>query len=177
VPQIEVTFDIDANGIVHVSAKDLGTGKEQKIRIESSSGLGEDEIRRMVREAEQNAAADRKEKETAEAKNAADGLLYTAEKALRDLGAKVGETDRKAVESAAAELRASLAADDAGLIRSKTEELQKAAYRLSEELYKDAGSRAQATGGSERGSARSKPAPEAAEDVDYEIVDDGKKKK
>ena len=190
IPQIEVTFDIDANGIVHVSAKDLGTGKEQKIRIESSSGLSEDEIKRMVREAESNAAEDRRERERAETSNAADSLLYSTEKSLRDLGDKVGESDRQAAESAAAELRAALASEDAALITSKLEGLQRAAYALAEEIYKDAsarssqadatkadsprkdpgtrekaGARTRKGGGGERGS------PGGAEDVDYEVVE------
>jgi molecular chaperone DnaK len=190
IPQIEVTFDIDANGIVHVSAKDLGTGKEQKIRIESSSGLSEDEIKRMVRDAEYNAAEDRRERERAETSNAADSLLYSTEKSLRDLGDKVGESDRQAAESAATELRAALASEDAALITSKLEGLQRAAYALAEEIYKDAsarssqadatkadsprkdpgtrekaGARTRKGGGGERGS------PGGAEDVDYEVVE------
>ena len=137
-----MTFDIDANGIVHVSAKDLGTGKEQKIRIESSSGLSEDEIKRMVREAESHAAEDRRERERAETNNAADSLLYATEKSLRDLGDKVSNEDRAAAEAAAAELRAALASEDPGLIKSKMEALQRAAYALAEEVYKDASARA-----------------------------------
>jgi molecular chaperone DnaK len=186
VPQIDVTFDIDANGIVHVSAKDLGTGKEQKIRIESSSGLSEDEIKRMVREAESHAAEDRRDRERAEANNAADSLLYGTEKSLRDLGEKVSQADRASAETAAAELRAALASEDPGLIKSKTEALQRAAYALAEEVYKDAAARAakaetagdnsdnaekagtrprKGTGGREDGPKK------GAEDVDYEVVE------
>ena len=119
VPQIEVTFDIDANGIVHVSAKDLGTGKEQKIRIESSSGLSEDEIRRMVKDGEANAAKDRAERERAEARNGADSLLYAAEKSLRDLGdrADAAEAARARSRRRPSELRAALEADDATAAR------------------------------------------------------------
>jgi molecular chaperone DnaK len=189
IPQIEVTFDIDANGIVHVSAKDLGTGKEQKIRIESSSGLSEEEIKRMVREAESNAAEDRREREKAELLNSADSLLYSTEKSLRDLGNKVREPDRQAAESAAGELRAALASEDPGLIRSKLEALQRAAYALAEEVYKDASARsAQAapdekrTNGSDnREKAGAKPRrgskeeessnPPGGDDSDYEVVD------
>ena len=137
-PQIEVTFDIDANGIVHVSAKDLGTGKEQKIRIESSSGLGEEEIRRMVRDAEAHAAEDRAEREKAEGKNAAESLIYATEKSLADLGEKVGGEDSAAIAAAVAELRAALHSDDASLIKGRTEALRQAAFRLSEEVYRDA---------------------------------------
>jgi molecular chaperone DnaK len=177
VPQIEVTFDIDANGIVHVSAKDLGTGKEQKIRIESSSGLSEDEIKRMVRDAESHAAEDRTERERAEARNAADSLLYSTEKSLRDIGEKVSDADRKAVETAAAELRAALTTDDLSLIKGRTDALTKAAYSLAEEVYKDASARQQGNGsGSEPGAAADAAGQDAPGDVDYEVVDDGKKK-
>ncbi|MGA2642243.1 MAG: molecular chaperone DnaK [Spirochaetia bacterium] len=185
IPQIEVTFDIDANGIVHVSAKDLGTGKEQKIRIESSSGLSEDEIKRMVRDAELHAAEDRRERERAETSNAADSLLYSTEKSLRDLGEKVNESDRQAAETAAAELRAALASEDPGLIRSKLEALQRAAYAFAEEVYKDASARSAQAGspGSDPGNGK-KTDPKTpkgaggdrgtragAEDVDYEVVE------
>ncbi|HEY9595436.1 MAG TPA: molecular chaperone DnaK, partial [Spirochaetia bacterium] len=146
VPQIEVTFDIDANGIVHVSARDLGTGKEQKIRIESSSGLSEEEIRRMVKDAESHAAEDRRERDFAEARNTADTLLYSTEKSLRDLGDKVGDSDRKAAESAAAELRAAMETGDIGLVKSKTDALQRAAYALAEELYRGSGARSTSGG-------------------------------
>ncbi len=140
VPQIEVTFDIDANGIVHVSARDLGTGKEQKIRIESSSGLAEEEIRRMVRDAEAHAAEDRAEREKAETRNGAESLIYATEKSLQDLGEKVGEEDRAAVSAAVAGLRAAMESDDAAAIRAGAEALQKAAFRLSEGVYGKAGS-------------------------------------
>jgi len=185
IPQIEVTFDIDANGIVHVSAKDLGTGKEQKIRIESSSGLSEDEIKRMVRDAESHAAEDRRERERAETSNAADSLLYSTEKSLRDLGDKVSEADRQAAKTAAAELRAALASEDPGLITSKMEALQRAAYALAEEVYKDASARSakaagpangsgsgEATGAKPRKGSGGEHGPrEGAEDVDYEVVE------
>jgi len=192
VPQIEVTFDIDANGIVHVSAKDLGTGKEQKIRIESSSGLSEEEIKRMVREAESHAAEDRRDRERAELSNAADSLLYSTEKSLRDLGDKVKESDRQAAESAAAELRAALSTGDPGLIRSCLDALQRAAYALAEEVYKDASARSASGRGTENGTgpresgsgprekAGARPrrssrgeedGPSRPEDSDYEVVE------
>ena len=138
VPQVEVAFDIDANGIVHVSAKDLGTGKEQKIRIESSSGLAEDEITRMVRDADAHAAEDRAERDKAEARNTAETLIYSTEKSLAELGEKVGEQDRSAIASAAAELRAALESGDAGLVKGRTDALRQAAFRLSEAIYRDA---------------------------------------
>jgi molecular chaperone DnaK len=169
IPQIEVTFDIDANGIVHVSAKDLGTGKVQKIRIESSSGLSEDEIKRMVRDAEAHAAEDRADRERAEARNDADSLLYATEKSLRDLGDKVDQTDRTAIEAAAAELRAALHTDDLPLIKGRTDALRKAAYHLAEDVYKDASSP------KTEKKAEQEPGPdEAGSDADYEVVDNGK---
>ncbi|MGA2975743.1 MAG: molecular chaperone DnaK [Spirochaetia bacterium] len=187
IPQVEVAFDIDANGIVHVSARDLGTGKEQKIRIESSSGLSEEEIKRMVRDAESHAAEDRRDRERAETRNAADTLLYATEKALRDLGEKVGDSDRKAIETALAELRAALEAEDVGLIKGRMDALQRAAHQLAEEVYKEASSRSsqgdapQGSGkesGSGNGSARrsgngrgARNPKEGTEDVDYEVVE------
>ena len=182
VPQIEVTFDIDANGILHVSAKDLGTNKEQKIRIESSSGLKEDEIKRMVREAEEHSEEDHKAREAVEARNEADGLIYATEKALKDFGEKVSADDRRSIETAVADLRAVMTSGDVAKIREKTEELKKASNKLSEEVYKKAQAEGEegkgpeaphgdASGGTESG-ARSNP---DAEDVDYEVVDDDKK--
>jgi molecular chaperone DnaK len=179
IPQIEVTFDIDANGIVHVSARDLGTGKEQKIRIESSSGLSEDEIKRMIRDAETHANEDRREREKAEARNAADSLLYSTEKSLRDLGAKASDADKEAVENAAAELRAALEADDPSLIKAKTDALTRAAYRLAEEAYRERESRPRSGGPSGNGAAGGRKRREetprtskaGAEDVDYEVVE------
>jgi molecular chaperone DnaK len=187
VPQIEVTFDIDANGIVHVSAKDLGTGKEQKIRIESSSGLSDEEIKRMVKEAESHAQEDKQEREKAEARNEADNLIYTTEKSLRDYGDKITEDDRKTIESAVADLRKAMESDQAGEMKSKTEALKQAAYKLAEEVYKSTASQA---GGAEGGAQEAGPTAEAAgsggdgqesgetvEDADYEVVDDEDSKK
>ncbi len=181
VPQVEVTFDIDANGIVHVSAKDLGTGKEQKIRIEASSGLNDEQIDKMVKEAEAHAAEDKRERERADARNEADGLLYTTEKSLKDYGDKVSAEDRAAIEAAAAELKKTLDGQDVEAMKSRTEALKQASYKLAEEIYKNAspGSAPGADGGP--GPA---PGPEAgasgkaggAEDVDYRVVDDEEKK-
>ena len=178
IPQIEVTFDIDANGIVHVSARDLGTGKEQKIRIESSSGLSEEEIRRMVRDAESHAADDRRDRELAETRNAADSLLYASEKSLRESGEKADPSDRRAIEGAAAELRAVLDSGDIPLLKVKTEALTRAAHRLSETLYEEAsragrgGNAPGAPGGGPRGGdGAARGAKDAAEDVDYEVVE------
>jgi len=174
VPQIEVTFDIDANGIVHVSAKDLGTGKEQKIRIESSSGLTESDIERMVREAEAHAEEDRRERERAEARNEADTLIYTTEKSLKDLGDKVSAADRSRIEEAVADLKKAMEGTDVEAIKSKTEALKQASYKLAEEMYKhttpqgDAGASGASSGNTDSGTR-------SAEDVDYEVVDDDKK--
>jgi molecular chaperone DnaK len=177
VPQIEVTFDIDANGIVHVSARDQGTGREQRIRIESSSGLSEDEIRRMVKDAEVNSAKDRAARERAEARNRADSLLYAAEKSLRDVGEREDTAAaRREVEAAAAELRAALAADDERLLAAKTEALQQASHRLADLIYRDAGPDSAAGGEPAAGTGRRRRSAKAArreapQDVDYEVVD------
>lgn len=175
VPQIEVTFDIDANGIVHVSAKDLGTGKEQKIRIESSSGLSESEIEKMVKDAEANAEADKKLKETAEARNQADSMIYATEKALKDYGDKVSADEKANIETAIADLKKAMESNSADEMKAKTEALAQASHKLAEEVYKtsqgqpgngqsgnDAGSSSSADNGNEN-----KP---DADDADFEVV-------
>jgi molecular chaperone DnaK len=174
VPQIEVTFDIDANGILHVSAKDLGTGKEQKIRIEASSGLSEDEIKKMVQDAELHAAEDEKQKETIEARNLADSMIYQTEKSLTEYGDKIGEDDKNAINAAIADLKKVLedANSDAAAIKAKTEELQKASYKLAEEMYKNTQAQGAANAGADAGATGN--ANNAAEDADYEVVDDDK---
>ncbi len=136
VPQIEVTFDIDANGIVHVSAKDLGTGREQKIVITASTNLSDDEIQKAVKEAEQFAADDKKRKEEVDAKNAADSAVYQAEKTLKELGDKIDPADKQTVESAIAKLKGSISANNIDEMKADTEALQKAFYAVSEKLYK-----------------------------------------
>jgi len=188
VPQIEVTFDIDANGIVHVSAKDLGTGKEQKIRIEASSGLGDQDIERMVKEAEAHAAEDKAERERADARNEADGLVYQTEKNLKDYGDKVSASDKAAVEAAVADLKKVLDSPDAGVIKEKTEALKQAFYKISEEIYKNAGPaggqgapNGGAQGASDAGASGGSAAGDAgkggkADDVDYRVVDEEDKK-
>ena len=181
VPQIEVTFDIDANGIVHVSAKDLGTGKEQKIRIESSSGLNEDEINRMVHEAEDHAEEDKALREKVEVRNNADTLIYSTEKSLSEYGEKVSESDREQISAAIEDLKKAVEADVTDDIKAKTEALQQAAYKLAEEVYKDAGAQAQQqqpaddAGGGEEDRSSGSAEPDSSgnvEDVDYEVVDD-----
>ena len=186
VPQIEVTFDIDANGIVHVSAKDLGTGKEQHIRIESSSGLSESEIDRMVKEAEANAEADKKERERVDVRNEADSMIYATEKSLNELGDKVGGADKQKIEDAIAALKQALQGDDVEAIKSKTEALKQASYKIAEEIYKQQGGAAGAgaagagagpnMGGASGASGASGAGPDKgkADDVDYEFVDDEK---
>ncbi|MDR2659863.1 MAG: molecular chaperone DnaK [Spirochaetaceae bacterium] len=187
IPQIEVTFDIDANGIVHVSAKDLGSGKEQKIRIESSSGLNESDIERMVKDAEMHAAEDKQEKEKAEARNEADSLIYSSEKNIKELGDKLNAADKTKTEEAIAELRKSLENDNTADIKAKTEALKQTAYKLAEELYKNQGGGTQGAGAAAQGGGfdggagtTQSEAPNSgggtngAEDVDYEIVDDKK---
>ena len=173
VPQIEVTFDIDANGIVHVSAKDLGTGKEQHIRIESSSGLSESEIDRMVKEAEANAENDKKEREKVEVRNEADSMIYQTEKTLKEMGDKVNAADKQRIEEAVAALKKAIEGGDTADIKSKTEALQQAAYKIAEEMYKQQGAQAGAAGAGAAGdAAESGPTKGTADDVDYEVVKD-----
>lgn len=148
VPQIEVTFDIDANGIVHVSAKDLGTGKEQKIRIESSSGLSDAEIDRMVRDAESHAAEDKKAREAIEAKNQAESVVYTTEKALKDFGDKVSSDEKSKIEASLQSLKDALSNPNATAqeLKSKTEQVQRDSMELGEKVYQNAQSQAGANG-------------------------------
>ncbi len=179
VPQVEVAFDIDANGIVHVSAKDLGTGKEQKIRIESSSGLSEEEVDRMVKEAEANAETDKKNREAAEVHNEAESLAYSSEKLLKDNEDKIQPEERSAVEAAIAELRKAAEGDDAESIRSKIEALNQAMHPIAERIYSQeqaaaggegaTGEEAGPAGGEETGGSGSQT---DAEDIDYEVVDE-----
>ncbi|MBI1319558.1 MAG: molecular chaperone DnaK [Candidatus Hydrogenedens sp.] len=145
-PQIEVSFDIDADGILHVQAKDLGSGKEQKIRIESSSGLSEDEINKMVRDAEANAEADKQKRAEIDKRNSADALVYSSEKALRENGDKIGAEDKQAIENAIADLKKALEGSDVAAIDAATEKLNTASHKLAEAMYAQAGA---AAGGAE----------------------------
>jgi molecular chaperone DnaK len=151
VPQIEVTFDIDANGIVHVSAKDLGTGKEQSIRITASSGLSEDDIERMVKEAESHADEDKKKQELIEVRNNADTLVYTTEKSLRDMGEQVDPALKSDIESKIEAVKSALQGEDASAIKAAHDELAQASHKLAEQLY--ANQSQQAQGGAEAGGA------------------------
>ena len=135
-PQIEVTFDIDANGIVSVSAKDKGTGKEQKITIQASGGLSEDEIDKMVREAEENAEADKERKELVEAKNQAESLIHSTEKSIQDHGDKVDPTTIEAIELSIKALQETLESDDADKIRARSQDVTEASMKLGEAIYK-----------------------------------------
>ena len=135
-PQIEVTFDIDANGIVNVSAKDKATGKEQQIRIQASGGLSEADIQKMVKDAEANAAEDKKRREAVDAKNHADALVHSTEKALAEHGSKVEESERRAIEDAVSDLKEALKGDDAEAIKAKTNTLAQASMKLGEAMYK-----------------------------------------
>ncbi|MFQ3578034.1 MAG: molecular chaperone DnaK [Verrucomicrobiia bacterium] len=177
VPQIEVTFDIDANGILHVSAKDMGTQKEQKISITGSSGLSKEEVERMQREAEQHAEEDRKAKELIEARNQADGLAYQCEKQLRELGDKIPADQKRPVEDAISAVRKALDGSDVTAIRAATTELQSKFSAVSEMLYKQAASSAESAGQSESSTSGAKSGTKEGDvvDADFEIVDDGKK--
>ncbi len=182
-PQIEVTFDIDANGIVHVSAKDMATGKEQSIKIEVSSGLNESEIKKMVDDAEKHADEDKKKAEIIQARNEADQFLYASEKMLKDYGDKVSDADKKAIEAAAAELKSAIASDSLERIKAAKEQLEQASHKLAEEMYKHAQQNAGPGAQPGEGPTSAGPAPEqpstpgkdGAVDADFEVVDDDKK--
>jgi molecular chaperone DnaK len=176
VPQIEVTFDIDANGIVNVSAKDRGTGKEQSMTITGGTALPKDDIDRMIREAEQYAEEDRRRREAAEAKNRAEQIVYQTEKSLKDYGDKISDEDRATVERALADLKEKLTGDDTVAITSATETLQQASYKLAEAVYAQASGpgQAQAQAGTEAApDAASGPSPADGDVVDAEIIDEG----
>ena len=179
VPQIDVSFDIDANGIVHVSAKDLGTGKEQKIRIESSSGLSEEEINRMVQDAEKHAEEDKKKKEEVEAKNNADHMIYQTEKLLKESGDKLQPSDKSEIESKVSALKSAIDSNNTDNIKRATEELQAAWSKASETLYKQG--QGQQAGGQQQQSQANETAEDTRKDdsvvdADYEVVDDNDKK-
>jgi molecular chaperone DnaK len=150
-PQVEVTFDIDANGIVHVSAKDLGTGREQSIKITASSGLSEEEIKKMVRDAEAHAEEDKRKKELAEARNEADTLIYSIEKSLADYGDKVSEGERADIASAIEEAKKAKDGEDIAAIKSSMQKLSTVSHKLAEEIYKKAGAGAAGEGGGAAG--------------------------
>jgi len=172
VPQIEVTFDIDANGIVNVSAKDKATGKEQQIRIQASGGLSEEDIEQMVKDAEAHAEEDKKRRELIDAKNQADSLIYSTEKALGEHGDKIEASEKSTIESTIAELKSAVEAEDLEQIQAKTQELASVSMKLGEAMY-------QSSGGDESGGGGGGTAGGGQDDVvdaDFEEVDDDKKK-
>src|SRR5690606_9797062 len=171
IPQIEVTFDIDANGIVNVSAKDLGTGKEQKVTITSSSGLTQEQIERMMKEAEQYAEEDKKRREQVELKNQADSLVYTVDKTLKDLGDKAPADRVEKINQAKEELTKALAGEDYDLIRQKKENLEKELHELSATIYHQAAGTGADTAQGQTGSAGTTEEGPTV-DADYEVKDD-----
>jgi molecular chaperone DnaK len=179
IPQVEVTFDIDANGIVHVSAKDMGTGKEQSIRIQASSGLSEEEIKKKVKDAEAHAEEDKKKKSLVEARNKADQMIYTTEKTLKEFGDKVSSDEKKNIEEKLEKVKQTMKAESADEINKSVDELMQASHKLAEEMYKQtAGAQQQQAGAQEP--PREEPKEEkkddkgkdGAVDADFEVVDD-----
>jgi molecular chaperone DnaK len=186
-PQIEVTFDIDANGIVHVSAKDLGTGKEQRIKIESSSGLSEAEIQNMVKDADANAETDHKKHELVEARNRADQAIYSVERTVKEHGDKISEDERKDITEAKERLEAAMKTESVEIINQKIDDLMTASQKIAEVIYRQTAQSASGAAGGPSG--QEKPQPEQqttgasdgrkedAVDADFEVVDDKDKKK
>jgi molecular chaperone DnaK len=177
-PQIEVTFDIDANGIVNVNAKDKATGKEQQIRIQASGGLSDADIDRMVKDAERHAGEDKRRREQVEARNHADAMIHATEKDLGEYGDKIAAADKEAIERAISDLRGVLDSDDADVIKGKTEILGQARMKLGEAMYR--ASQGQAAGaGAEAGGggAESAAGGEKVVDAEFEEVDPEKSKK
>jgi molecular chaperone DnaK len=184
-PQVEVTFDIDANGIVQVSAKDKATGKEQQIRIQASGGLSETDIDRMVKDAEAHAEEDKRKRELVEAKNGADALIHTTERTLSEAGDKVPESDKDAVQQAIQALKDTLGSDSTEQIKAKTEALAQASMKVGEALYKaqqaqqagaGEGGGGPSPGGQASGGATGGGANDKVVDADFEEVDDHKKR-
>jgi molecular chaperone DnaK len=168
-PQIEVTFDIDANGIINVSAKDLGTGNEQQIQITGGSGLKEDEVQQMIRDAESHADEARKLREVVDAKNHAETLAYQTERTLKEHRDKLDESEASTIEGRIMELRQALETDDVADIRAKTDALQEASHKLAEAVYAQATQQAQA---SAPGSGNTTAEDEVVEEGDYEVIDE-----
>ena len=182
-PQVEVTFDIDANGIVNVGAKDKATNKEQTIRIQASGGLSDEDIENMVKDAEQHAADDKTRRESVEARNQADGLIYTTEKTMTEHGDALSAEDKTAIEDAIADLKSALEGDDVAAITAKTETLAQAAQKLGEALYKSQQEEAAAgmdMGGEDMGDAGDASGSGGEDpnvvDADFEEVDDDQPK-
>jgi molecular chaperone DnaK len=176
IPQIEVTFDIDANGIVHVMAKDLGTGREQSIKITASSGMSKEEIEKAVRDAESHAAEDKKRKELAEARNEADTLVYSVERSMTEYGSKLTDTDKDNIQKAIEGVKAVKDGTDMEAIKQAVAELSKASHKIAEEIYSKMSREQQATGGASAGAAGSGTKPgSGVVDAEFEEVDKDKK--
>jgi len=173
-PQIEVTFDIDANGIVNVSAKDKGTGKEQKIQIQASGGLSEEEIQKMVKEAEANKEADKKKREAVDARNQADSLIFSTEKSLKEHGDKVSEEEKKAIETGISDLRNALKGTDVEEVKKKTQSLIQVSMKLGEAVYKS--QQKDQSAKTDKGDDKKDNNKEDVVDADYEDVKDDKEK-
>jgi molecular chaperone DnaK len=180
IPQIEVTFDIDADGIMHVSAKDMGTGKEQKIRITASSGLSKDEVDKMVKDAEEHASEDRAQKELIDVRNQADSVLHSVERTLKDYGEKISFEERSEIGKKIEDLKTKKESNDVAAIKQSLDDLQQSVYKLSEAVYKEA-SQAQQQGAEQQGPSQPPPQgesaggpqePEGQGDADYRVVDD-----
>jgi molecular chaperone DnaK len=177
IPQIEVSFDIDANGILNVSAKDKATGKEQSIVIKASSGLSDDEVDQMIKDAEAHAGEDKKLRELVDARNAADGMIHATEKSIKDLGDKVDAGEKSAAEAAIAELKEAVKGDDRELIEAKTTALTEAASKIAEKAYAQ---QAEAAGAESAGAGEAEGAQagsgEEVVDAEFEEVKDSDKK-
>ena len=173
VPQVEVTFYIDANGIVHVSAKDLGTGKEQSIRITASSGLSKEEIDKMVREADAHADEDKKKRDLIEARNHADSLVYTTEKSLKEYGDKIDAAEKQKIEDAAAAMKKVMEGSDAEAIKKASDELMQASHKLAEAVY----AKAQPPEGGADAPPPEEAKGETVVEAEFEEVKDDKEKK
>jgi molecular chaperone DnaK len=180
IPQIEVTFDIDANGIVHVSAKDMGTGKEQSIKIQASSGLSEEEIQKKVKDAEAHAEEDKKKKGLVEARNKADQIVYTTEKTLKDYGDKVSDDEKKNIEEKIEKVKQAAKGENAEEINKSIDELMQASHKIAEQMYKQTAGAQQQAGPQEPPKEEKKEekkedkdkGKEGAVDADFEVVDD-----
>jgi molecular chaperone DnaK len=181
VPQVEVTFDVDANGILHVSAKDLGTGREQKITITASSGLSDSEIKEMVKDAEEHAEDDKKRRETAETRNMADNLVYQTEKLIKDQGDKMPEDKKRPVQEAVEKVKTALKGDDNDAIKSAMDELNTVMQAFTAELYSQtkaahpAGAPEEGAGPGGKTEGKGKGGKDDVIDADFEMVDDKKK--
>ncbi|HXY81088.1 MAG TPA: Hsp70 family protein, partial [Gaiellaceae bacterium] len=171
-PQIEVTFDIDANGIINVSARDMGTGNVQQIQITGGSGLSEDEVKKMIQEAEAHADEAHRLRETVDAKNAAETLAYQTERSLKEHRDKLDEADASTIEGRIMELRHALEGDDVAEIRAKTDALQEASHKLAEAVYAQATAHAAHTGSGQTGDGAPSADDEVVEEGEYEVVDD-----